>query len=1443
MIRSTGFSCSLIGQGTLMIQCGEILHRYGREIRLVCSPDPAVLNWATKHDIPNTSSIEEFPSLAENVSFDYLFSIVNGFRLDNAMIHLARKAAINFHDSPLPFYAGVNATSWAIMNGERTHAVTWHLMAESFDAGDILLQFPVPIEDNETAFTLNGKCYEAAISSFEVLIEQLENDTFSQVPQRLGERTYYSRSQPPADWKQGLISWSVPAYQLEALVRGLSFGPYPNPLALPKVLIEDCYYLVLGLSVLQGLPAELPGTITEVSAQRIVVVTGAGQVELNRLCEISGREVSIETIINRHQLRTGWVLTEPDSVSIQAVRAFDQQLHKHEPFWVDRLSGSEIITVPFYQSKYEKINQTDINTVEIVFPKSAAARFRILSAERSALHVFSAFTAYLARICRTNTLDIGYWVPDISEANLMLSRLFADYVPCRITIEPEMCFDEWLTIYESSLSETREHRTYANDLLARYPELKGLIGQPLFPVAYLFGPWNGQMITSLPCPLLLQIDPRLLPDRCVVFYDRTIIDDAHLARLLNHFLTFLDDAMHDLRQPIYHYQLLQEEERHAIINTWNNTDAVYSPHCFHQIVEDWAQRQPEAIALTFENQILTYSDLNRRANSLAWRLIDMGVTHGIPVGICLDRSPEMIISLLAVMKAGGAYVPLDPAYPMERLEYMLIDASVKTLITKPHLARVIPNYHDSIIYLTDNQPELSDTNPDLEIQLDQAAYIIYTSGTTGKPKGILINHRGLSNLKRAQDDLFGLGPQDCVLQFSSFSFDAAIWEISLAFHAGARLCMGTAESLLPGENLIELIQHAGVTVLSMPPSALAVLPDHELPNVGTIISGSEACWMELVERWAPGRRFFNGYGPTEITVCATFSEYSGRDWHLNIGRPIANTRVYILDPWLQPVPPGVPGEIHITSVGVAHEYLNLPDLTAAKFINDPFLAGGKMYRTGDLARYLADGNIEFLGRIDHQVKVRGFRIELEEIERVLLDNPAVKKCVVLAWGEKQDKRLAAYLMLHEGVEAAITDLREYLKNLLPAFMIPSSFIVLDSLPSLPNGKVDRGRLPRPTAFDSEREYVAPRTNTEQVLAVLWESVINIERIGIHDNFFDLGHSLMAIQMINRLNREQGISLRVSTLFQAPTIAELARFIDQGKAEGGFDPLICIQPRGTEPALFAVHPGDGNVFCFTDLVRRLGTSRPFYGFQAFGVEAGTTPLTSISEMARQYISGMKKVQPVGPYYLIGYCAGGTIAFEMAQQLAQAGDDIAILVLLDALAPYLYGPSDEIQNFMAFMRNFQGLANSDLFAQYCELRKIDQNNEEIYQDLQLLPHQTRLELFWEFAVRAGAIPAEVKVDYLDRLFQVWNGFSDLLGYQVNSYQGRLVLFRASDEPLNELIGDKTMGWRQASSTMESYDVPGNHYSMLREPHAAYMAKQLNDCLQQADQAGLLEVVSRL
>ncbi len=653
-------------------------------------------------------------------------------------------------------------------------------------------------------------------------------------------------------------------------------------------------------------------------------------------------------------------------------------------------------------------------------------------------------------------------------------------------------------------------------------------------------------------------------------YATDLFDEPTITRMLGHFFTLLERAAEAPHRPVGELSLLSAAERQTLLVDWNRTEAEHPQgQTFPALFEAWADRQPDAPALCFAEQVMSYRALDEQANQLAHHLRRFGVGAAQRVGISVHRSPAMVLAILGVLKAGGAYVPLDPAYPQDRLELMLEDSGIVLLLSEDRVLDELPALRVPAIALDSGWPIIAAEpthRPEARSTVDDAAYMIYTSGSTGRPKGVVVEHRGLGNVAEVHRRAFDVGPGSRVLQFSSMSFDASVWEISMALLNGATLVLAPEEQMAPGLDLQRLLRDQAITHLTLPPSALAVMPEGDIPSLQTIIVAGEACPEAVVTRWAKGRHLWNAYGPTEATICASMIECRAGEGKPSIGRPIANVRIYLLDDARRPVPIGVPGELYIGGLGLARGYLNQPELTAERFIQSPFDAAERLYRSGDLCRYRADGTIDFLGRIDQQVKIRGYRVELGEIESVLGQHPDLIEAAVAAREDGSGAlRLIAYFV-PKATTPEIADLRAFLAERLPEHLLPSAYVSLPALPLGPTGKVDRQALPAPESRAGLGAQVVPRGPIEEMLAGIWAEVLEIPEVGIHDDFFDLGgHSLLATQVMGRLAVLLGVEVPLQALFESPTIAGLGERVSAAlrATKGTPIPPIELVPRDAE----------------------------------------------------------------------------------------------------------------------------------------------------------------------------------------------------------------------------------------------------------------------------------------
>lgn len=862
--------------------------------------------------------------------------------------------------------------------------------------------------------------------------------------------------------------------------------------------------------------------------------------------------------------------------------------------------------------------------------------------------------------------------------------------------------------------------------------------------------------------------------------------------------------------PIRELDILPGSEKNKVLFDWNETKTEYPDKaCAHNLFEDQASKTPEATALIIGNKKTTYKELNNRADRIARRLHRLGLSSEEIIGIWAERQEETITGILGVLKAGGAYLPLDPTYPEERIAYMIKDSGIKKILVHKNSAGEVSKFNADIISLDnennavgeDSQQEENDSINGNDHHPEKLAYVIYTSGSTGKPKGVMVPHRSLCNLTTSQIRIFGIKPKSAVLQFASLSFDASISEIFTALCSGAVLCLARKEELMPGPPLLKTLKDFPITHLTLPPSSLAVMPKDSLSSLETLVVAGEACPPELAEEWSKGRRFINAYGPTESTVCATAGEYITGSKKLHIGQPIDNTKIYILDKSLQPAPIGTPGEIHVGGICLSLGYLNKPNLTKEKFIPNPFSndADSRLYKTGDFARWLTDGNIEFIGRLDNQIKIRGYRVELEEIEAALRGHPMVKDAVVLLRGEGlHGKQIVAFFITSGESKKTVesSELKFYLNEKLPEYMVPTFITPIKKFPLTPNGKIDRNAFPDPNAaseFKTGRQE--PETNTEKTLLGIWKAIVDQEEIGIEDDFFEAGlDSLQAIQLISQIEDKFKITIQPTELFQKTTIKELGEYLDQ-ENRAKTEPLhtiVKIKTRGTKRPFFCVTAGYGDILTLKGLSDLMGDDQPFYGLQPLDKDSASDELDSqlnIRDLAAEYISDIRAIQPEGPYNLGGYSAGGILAFEMAQQLLASGEKVGPIIMLG----------------VPFTRTFLGHSIHRFLTKAIP---------------KLLP---------ETGKTGSDIARIIRSLFSDEGLQIH--LQCVLGYEPKPYEGKIIVLEGGWSSTRILPWKKK--WNVAAKGGLKIDLlPGNHDSFIRPPYVKDLAKSLKSYLDNSE-----------
>ncbi len=1114
-------------------------------------------------------------------------------------------------------------------------------------------------------------------------------------------------------------------------------------------------------------------------------------------------------------------------------------------FWLEKLAGSEPTVLPRWQPAGR--GETKQGSISVSIPESVSDSLKNLS-RAAGVPLKSVLLASHLRV-----LGLFSGQQDVTTGVVFNGRLeeadgdrvlglFLNTVPFRLDLDGG---GNWQELVKQTFAAEQEIMPFRRFPLAEMQRLNG--GQSLFETTFNFVNFHiYQNLSDVPDVEFLDVkdfadtnyalkasfalDLATSNVRLELGYLVSEFTQDQIRTIGDYYSRTLSAMATDPSASHATFSPLSAEERQRQLVEWNDTRAdLGADVCIHQLIETQAEITPDQPAVTFEEDTLTYAQLNRRANQLAHRLQKLGVGKEVLVGLYTKRSLEMVIGALAVLKAGGAYAPFDPQHPPERLAYMIADADVRVVLTQKALAENLSTQAVQVLVLDDEPAGEDSNNPASEVTERNLAYLIYTSGSTGVPKAVMVEHHSLVNYVRGISRELSLENGFHFAMVQPLTVDASVTPLFPTLVTGGCVHVISEERIANGELLAEYFDRHPVDGFKIAPTHLAALlagaePRRLLPKQWLVLGGEAPTADLIASLQAADCRVLNPYGPTEATsaMLAYRLDKAASDGPIPMGRPLPNTHAYVLDRNLQPPPVGTPGELYIGGDCLARGYLNRPDLTAESFIPDPFgSTGGRLYKTGDAARYSPNGNLVFAGRFDDQVKIHGYRIELGEVAAVLGRHPRVREAVVLAQQRAgSEQMLVAYVVSEQQTSLKETDLRVFLREKLPEYMVPATFVMLDSLPRTSHGKLNRKALPEPEARADERseEHVPPRDLLELQLSRIWSSVLNLSPIGARDNFFDLGgHSILALHLVARIQKQFGQSISLATLLQHPTVEQLAlRLRDQAESKPASS-LVAIQPAGSKLPFFCVHAVGGQVLSYVSLAQKLGPDQPFYGLQAVIPDHSDEPLSRIEDLAAFYVAAIREVQPHGPYLLGGWSMGGAIAFEMAQQLSRSDEQVALVVLLDS---YLDGHSadvsgDDTETLLGFFADFFALAGKEPTA---TLDDVKQLNEE-----QLLSY------FIEQAREADILPPGMDTSQLLNLYRVFKANRRALRtYVPASYPGRVVLFEAGDGARQSI--EPGQRWRKVAEKLEVQVVPGDHYQIVKEPHVQALAERIKPYLEE-------------
>jgi amino acid adenylation domain-containing protein len=1406
--QKQSFSCYIIGNDTLTMHCASILVEKCHFVLGVISASPQIQTWCQEHKIPLIQSIHEFEQQYIHAPFDYLFSIVNEMILSESIISAPRLHAINYHNSPLPKYAGLFATSWAILKNESEHAISWHLIETQIDAGAIVKQSFFSIEKNDTALNLNLKCYEAAIDSFTTLVDELSSNTMDFSHQNLEHRSYYGLKNKPKNL--GFVSWEYTAEEIDSLCRALSFGSYRNELATPKLLVNNQWYIIAAHRLLHVTSKGVPGTIVHLSKNEVQITTQTGDIAILSIMDANGITYDIEHWSALCAISVGQVLT-----SINLIEPYPlASTAKIERFWMKEHAAYIHHEIAFLASLSRATTPDSGRRASLVLQQHLIAQVRHYSSTIEIsphLLIFTVVLTYLYRLNDYKNYSIQIKDSSHSRQSNELSFFLSDTYPFTTDLTHNMSFKKTASQIANKLLLLNQHDTFCKDLFVRYPDLQ--IPKKEVLIRFID---RQESISSIQEEYKLIISIYQNGEGLHIHNNTNYKENSHSFAFFNyieeHLILLLEDAITYPDKKIYELTLLSKEEL-CMMNAWNNTAFKYdTTQLLHHDIEQKASTTPKKIAAYFDGHTITYELLNEKSNQLAHYLLHQGIHPNDSIGVHLHRSLDMLICILGILKSGAAYLPIDPDYPNQRIQYILKNSQTKYLITNErNLSLQLSDYKDTIINPIDvPYHELESSQPLIKTKSSDLAYIIYTSGTTGKPKGVAISHQSACNHMMWMKTFYDFKSENCFLLKTPFSFDASVWEIFMPLIVGALLVIAPNEAHTNPKELIDLIIRHQITIIQLVPSMLRELTLTQrfgsCSSLRHVFCGGEALLPETIHGFYEHNTFeaqlHNLYGPTEATINAITRTCSVEDSERPIsliGAPIFNTKAYILDRFMQMLPSGVLGELYLSGDGLARGYLHNSHLTEQKFLPNPFHPNDRLYRTGDLVKWHDNGAIEYHGRADEQIKIRGFRIEISEIESCLEKIHVVYQCLVKPEQTAEGVVfLSAYLVLLEQSTLSVNELRTTLKKDLPDYMIPSFFYIVERLLFTPNGKLDRKHTPMPIKQLSiaTKQKVSPETKTQQRLEYIWSSVLKKDDLSIDDDFFELGgHSLLAMQIIMGIHDIFSIKLSIRALFEYPNIRSLSQEIERTCYKNSsahilknrdIQTIITLKKSGLKTPLFLVHPVGGSIFWYTGLGKHFDEDRPLYAIQDPSLESNSFLFERLEDMASCYIENIKRIQPEGSYLIGGASFGATVAIEIAEQLQKKNVDVRAIISLDGWAEYQSSES----HFKEMMQE----QNARLLGRY---QKNGLKNASFLLEMQ------------------------------------WHREQMLMRYTIPRINAPLILFKARHlSPLFQY--DAPLNWWDdyANLPIDCYLTPGDHESMFYEENSKVLASLIRYSLMDKD-----------
>lgn len=1421
-------TCIVLGEGPLPLQCMDILKDKGFEILAFISRDLELSGQMNRYDCPFLTSTRQLdPSLHP----DYIFSINNGIILKEDLIARAHELVINYHDSPLPKYAGVYATNWALLHQEKKHAVTWHVLDASIDTGDILEQEFIDLTELEPIWSVNMKCFAAALLSFERLIRKIVSGKVKRSPQDLSERSYFPLMERP--YHLGLVTPDRSLEELETLQLATQYGSLnDNEFMLPHLFVGKDYYTVTKYA-LEASEVGKAGTI-RLESKKAGFFCKDGLVVPELVFDPNCKEVAFAEVLTKQGLKNGDLLETPANVG-QIDKLFADTCKK-EMFWKQELAKSEPMPFPFVTAQTANNKRQDLS-FDLPFALELKKAF---PEEKPELVLLALLSTLMLRINDQETGTLGIQTPTTSGIAKEFGTLIRKELPFNLSAPAGHSAKEVVIQTIGLLKTILQSGTCTVDMPLRYKSLRGVAENDFAVVVGLDLPVQKER-NDHSIYLSVQEDKWMA----------SIPGPAFKGSITNFKDTFHTFVTNILEKPDTSFQLIPLIDSRKVVElgkTLNKPSGTAFP--MEGILDQFdrmVQRQVNKPALVCGDHVSSYQEMEASILQLAGRLQERGVKPTDTVMICLPRCYRFIIAQFAIMRCGATFLPIDSSMPADRKQFIFEDSNSVLVLTNEQDLNRFPE--DKKFYLSkleaSDKPFVPPTHP------GSLAYLIYTSGSTGVPKGVRISHKALTCFVSGAIGNYGFQETDRVLQFANLGFDASIEEIFCTLCSGGTLYLRNEEMLNP-EVLIQFSIDNALTIWDFPTAfwrqVLATSFEGMFPgSLRTVIIGGEAITNSDFENWkkhpSSACRLFNTYGPTETTVVATVFEVT-TDYTLEtsipIGHPLPGYRVFITDKHRNQLPIGLPGELLVAGPALSDGYLNRDEAQQKAFFNlNDSLEVHRCYCTGDLVFSDESGLIHYIGRADGQLKIRGFRVEPGEIENQIMQLGGIKQCVVLGKPtDKGEKQLVAYVVVSNGKNKRTDTLKAECMAVLPNYMVPEHFVELPEIPLTPNGKIDKKQLLAVTLSAKKKKspnpVSEPLTPLQEKMVNLWREVLEDNTLSLDDDFFENGgHSLRAVRLMASIKKETNVHLPLSSLISCPTPRKMAEILVSEETDTLWKCLVPIRTNGNKRPLYLIHGAGLNVLLYQSLGNHLDPDRPIFALQAKGLD-GKSPLsTSIEQMATDYIDEIRKMQPEGPYAIFGFSMGGFIAYEMGRQLLAQHQKVAFLGVIDTVTSFAREELPKVRKLILSAKAFIGKPSFFLYALAREpwtgkVKFVRQKIKNIKN--MLLYYASRLGL--------RNVQSTPKASATDQPVYLSSKASVVIDTALNNYTLRpssvtLDLFRAGKQ-MFYIQEPKTYGWSNyAQKGVVVHNVPGEHSELFAPPNDALFAKILTDRLNELEQ----------